>query len=116
MARTNMEGARTRDFIYGPGFRFANAELVPADNYQLTDQHPPLLFMNPAGAIDVLMPTSTAARKGLMFIIVNLSASTITLKTDGDAAFATAISIATATSARVVCTGNATQNLGWRPI
>jgi|SRR5262245_3199467 len=112
--RVNLENVKTRDMRVGSGYIMDSAEFVPTDNYVLTDQHPTLLLMNPAGAIDVLMPTSNAARKGLTFIIVNLSANTITLKTDGDAAFTAAIAIATTQMSIVVCTGSATQALGWR--
>lgn len=114
MARINLEGARVRDIRYGPGFVMQSAEIAPADNYPLPADAPPLLFLNPAGAIDMLMPTSTSARKGLTFIMVNLSGNIITLKTDADAAFTTAIAIAATSSQRVVCTGNPSQVLGWR--
>jgi hypothetical protein len=95
-----------------------SASFVPADNFVLTVDHPPLLFMAPAGAIDVLMPTSNAARQGLKFIIVNTSggANTITLKTDGDAAFTVAMTIAQNAAIQVVCTGSAVQASGWRAV
>lgn len=114
MARTNIEGARTRDILMGAGQQYASAVIVPADNYVVSIEAPPLLFLNPAGAIDILMPTSTVARRGKIFIIVNLSANIITLKTDGDAAFTTAITVAATSSNRVVCTGDTSQVLGWR--
>lgn len=95
-------------------FRLSAVSLIPADNYPLDINSPPLQFYTPAGAIDVLMPTSNAARLGTVFIIVNLSANTITLKTDGDAAFTAAIAIASTQMAVVVCTGSATQAVGWR--
>jgi hypothetical protein len=112
--RTNIEAARFRDCRWGKGQYMESATFVPADNFVLTIDHPPLLFLNPAGAIDVLMPTSNAARQGLRFTIVNLSANTITLKTDGDAAFTAAIAITTGQMTEVVCTGSATQAAGWR--
>lgn len=96
--------------------RFSAAAIIPADNYVLDIDTPPLLLLTPAGAIDILMPTSSDARKGVTFIMVNLSANTITLKTDGDAAFTAAIAIASTQSAIVVCTGSATQVVGWRAI
>lgn len=113
MSRVNLEGLRTRDIRYGPGFQFQSEQLVPATGFVVDPNSPPLLFMNPGGAVNIRMPTSTPARTGLVFIICNISGSTITVQTDGGAAFATAISIATVTAARLVCTGNATQNLGW---
>jgi hypothetical protein len=72
------------------------------------------LFMNPAGAINVLMPTSSAVRRGLFFVIVNLSANIITLQTDGGAGFTTAITVPATGATRVVCTGDTSQVLGWR--
>jgi hypothetical protein len=114
MGRMNIEGARMRDIRIGKGLIMESATFVPADNFVLTVDHPSLLFLNPAGAIDVLMPTSSAARQGLRYTIVNLSANTITLKTDGDAAFTAAIAIASTQMCEVVCTGSATQAAGWR--
>jgi hypothetical protein len=114
MGRMNIEGARMRDIRIGKGLTMESATFVPADNFVLTVDHPSLLFLNPAGAIDVLMPTSSAARQGLRYTIVNLSANTITLKTDGDAAFTAAIAIASTQMCEVVCTGSATQAVGWR--
>lgn len=114
--RNNIEDVKIRGGRHSAGFYLDSVALVPADNYQITVEHPPLLLLTPAGAIDVLMPTSNALRAGLTFIIVNLSANTITLKTDGDAAFAAAIAIASTQTAIVVCTGSATQNVGWRAL
>lgn len=114
MTRVILENNPIFDPVIEKGWRLRAADVIPADNFPLPADGPPLWFMTPAGAVDVLMPTSTAARKGLMFIINNLSANTITLKTDGDAAFTTAIVIATTETAVVFCTGSATQALGWR--
>lgn len=96
------------------GFRLGVAEFVPADNFAIDEDMPTWLILDPAGAVDVLLPESTAARKGLGFFITNISASTITLKSSGDAAFTTAISLATMESTWVFCTGHATAALGWR--
>jgi hypothetical protein len=114
MARINLEGLRARDIRHGPGFVWQSATLVPADNYAVPIDAPPVLFMNPAGAIDVLLPTSNQVRKGTIFIFVNLSGNVITLKTDADAAFTTAITVAATASTRVICTGDSSQALGWR--
>lgn len=114
MSRINMEGMRLRDARIGPGNIMSSQQLVPADNFVVDPNSEPFLFMNPAGAIDILMPTSSLARKGLWFVIVNLSANIITLKTDGDAAFTTAITVGATAAGRVVCTGDTTQALGWR--
>lgn len=114
MSRLNMEDVRFRNCRIGKGRYHESASFVPADNFQLTIDHPPVLFLTPAGAIDILMPTSNAARQGLRFTIINLSANTITLKTDGDAAFTAAIAIASTQMCEVICTGSATQAVGWR--
>lgn len=114
MTRSILENNPIFDPVIEKGFRLRAADIIPADNYVLTVNHPPLLFMTPAGAVDILMPTSSPAIKGLTFIINNVSANTITLKTDGDAAFTTAIVIATTETAWVHCTGSTTQVLGWR--
>lgn len=112
--RTNQEDARQYDPIIEKGWKLRKMSLVPADNFALDINAPPYVELNPAGAIDVLMPTSNAARAGTTFLISNISANTITLKTDGDAAFTTAIVLATMENALVFCTGSATQALGWR--
>lgn len=114
--RSNQEGNRMGDFYIEKGLRLASMEWVPADNALLPADAPPLQIMNPGGAVDILMPESTAARKGLTFMISNVSASTITLKTSADAAFTTAIAIAAGETTIVFCTGSATAALGWRAI
>lgn len=117
MTHRNLLGGNILDHVQiGAGLRFQFVEQVNADNMALDPESPPLIFLNPAGAVDLLMPASTAARKGLTFIICNLSASAITLKTSGDAAFATAIAIAAGVATIVVCTGSSTANLGWRAL
>jgi hypothetical protein len=112
----NMEDVRFRNCRWGKGVYFEAASFVPADNFVLTVDHPPLLFLTPAGAIDILMPTSTLLRQGLTFFVHNLGGATITFKTDGDAAFATAAALATTQNCIMQCTGSTTQNLGWRKI
>lgn len=114
MSRLNMEDVRFRNCRVGKGRYHESATFVPATGFQITVDHPPVLFLNPAGAVNILMPTSNAARQGLRFTIVNLSANTITLQTDGGAAFTAAIAIAATQMAEVICTGNTTQNVGWR--
>jgi hypothetical protein len=112
--RTNLEDNKARDIRLGPGLILESMDLVPADNFPIDAAAPPLIFLNPAGAIDVLMPTSSAARKGLTFIVVNQSANAITFKTDGDAAFTQAIVAAAGQTVILICTGSATQAVGWR--
>lgn len=98
------------------GWRLGWMDWVPADNEVIDPDAPPYLIMRPAGAIDILMPTSSESIKGLMFLMSNASANAITLKTDGDAAFTTAIVLAANETTLVVCTGSSTQAIGWRAI
>jgi hypothetical protein len=113
MSRVNLEGLRTRDIRYGPGFQFQSEIVTPTTGFVVDPNAPPVLMMNPAGAVNVRLPTSTVARQGLIFIFVNISGNVITLQTDGGAAFTTAISVAANAANRVICTGNTTQALGW---
>lgn len=102
-----------RDIRVGRGLVMESATYIPADNWALPLNSPPLLFLNPAGAIDVLLPTSSAAIQGLRFTVVNRGGGSITFKTDGDAAFTAAL-VCTATQAiELICTGSTTQALGW---
>jgi len=112
----NSEDGKVYNPFFQTGFRLLSMEWAPADNFVLDPDAPPLLIMSPAGAIDVLMPTSSADIKGLTFFMVNASANAITLKTDGDAAFTTAIVLAANECTIVFCTGSATQAVGWRAI
>lgn len=112
----NVEGARLSDVYLERGVRLGANSHVPADNHVLSSNSPFLQIMDPAGAIDVLMPVSNAGNRGLAFIIGNISANAITLKTSGDAAFTTAIVIAGGESTLVYCTGHATAALGWRAL
>lgn len=114
MSRINLEGLRARDIRHGPGFQYQSMTITNADNYQLDINAPTLIFLNPAGAVDLLMPDSTALRKGIIFIFVNLSGNVVTLKTSADAAFTTAITVAATSATRVVCTGDTSLVLGWR--
>lgn len=112
--RTNIENARFRDCRWGKGFIMESMTYIPASGFVLPPDAPPLIFLNPAGAVNILMPTSSVTQQGKRFTIVNLSANTITLQTDGGAAFTAAIAIASTQMTEVVCTGSATQALGWR--
>ena len=114
--RNNIEQARGANMRIDQGWFLASANIVPPDNYVLDPASPPFLILNPAGAVGILMPVSTEARKGLTFLMVNVSASTITLKTSAGAGFATAIVLLAGESTLVFCTGDATANLGWRAI
>lgn len=114
MSHVNKFSGLLFNSIIGAGCRFQSAKYVPADNWALPIDSPPLLILTPAGAVDVLMPAVTADMIGKFFIISNDSASAITLKTSGDAAFTTAIVIAAGETTLVFCTGSATAALGWR--
>lgn len=109
----NLFGQKMFDSIFAGGNRFQHMEYIPADNWALPIDSPPLVILNPAGAVDVLLPPA-ANNQGRFFIISNVSASAITLKTSGDAAFTTAIVLAAGESTLIFCTGSATAALGWR--
>jgi hypothetical protein len=109
-----MGGNRLEDVIVVKGLKLQKMSFVPADNAPLNKDMPTYIEMNPAGAVDVLMPAVTADMAGLMFFLSNISSSTITLKTSGDAAFTTAIVLAAGENCWVVCTGSSTAALGWR--
>jgi len=113
MSRVNLEGLRTRDIRYGPGFQFQSEIVTPTTGFVVDPNAPPMLMMNPGGAVNVRLPTSTDLRRGLAFIFVNLSGNVITLQTDGGAGFTTAVTVAANGATRVVCTGNTSQVLGW---
>ena len=116
MSRVNIEGARIADLFVERGFRLNSLDWVPANGEAVGDSAPPFLILNPAGAINLLMPASTALRKGLVFFIANPSGSTVTLQTSGGAGFATAIVLLTIECTIAFCTGHATANLGWRAV
>lgn len=113
MSHINLFGQLLFDAKIVKGLKFEVNEYVPADNWALPVDSPTMLFLNPAGAVDVLMPAA-AGNKGLVFIICNISANAITLKTSGDAAFTTAIVVGANECTMVICTGSATAALGWR--
>jgi hypothetical protein len=118
MSRLNENDARSQDVLICSGLKLGQMDFVPADNTVITKDHPTVLRMTPAGAVDLLMPPSNEQTKGLVFLMVNVGAGgIITLKTSADAAFATAITIAVSGGwALVQCTGSPTANLGWREI
>lgn len=116
MSHVNLFGQRSFDLMIQKGWRLKKMVWIPADNAVFDINFPPYVELNPAGAVDVLMPASTAAIEGMMFLLSNISANTVTLKTSADAAFTTAISIATLENTIVFCTGSATAALGWRAL
>lgn len=111
--RNNLFGQRLFDPKIVKGLKFQVGRYIPADNWAIPLDAPTLLLLTPAGAVDILMPAA-AGNEGLAFIICNESASAITLKSSGDAAFTTAIVLAAGECTLVVCTGSATAALGWR--
>lgn len=116
MGRVNLEDNKLYSPFIRSGLRFGCIEHTAADNFVIDEDSPTVMLIGAAGAIDVLLPEATEARKGLTFIIFNVSASTITVKSSGDAAFTTAISLATLEGTILICTGSATAGIGWRAL
>lgn len=69
--------------------------VLPADNFQITKDMPPVLNFDPDGAKDVLLPAIDAETKNLTFFIKNWAggAEDITVKTSADAALSPSIVI-----------------------
>lgn len=116
MSRQNLSDNKLYDPRIQRGWRLEKQVWIPADNAVFDINFNSYIELDPAGAVDILMPESTAARAGICFLLSNISANTVTLKTNGDAAFTTAISIATLENTLVFCTGSATQAIGWRAL
>jgi hypothetical protein len=89
--RTTLENNDIYDPIIRRGRKYGFADIIPATAFQIDASMPPLLFMTPAGAVNVRLPLATAAMKGLRFTIVNLSAFVITLQTSAGGAFTNAM-------------------------
>ena len=71
MARDLLENAELIDPIIRRGMKYSIHIEAITDNYQLTVNHPTLLFLDPnGGAKDVLLPAE-ASSAGLTFLIVN---------------------------------------------
>lgn len=116
MSRINLDDNRAYGLTLGPKLKFANEQAVQTTGQAIDVGSPPMIFLNPAGAINLLMPPSSgagAAAKGQVFMFVNLSGNVVTLQTSGAAGFATAVTVAANAATRVVCTGSTTANLGW---
>lgn len=113
--RNNHDDALLNRPVIEAGLRLRAMHMVPADNQVMDKGMPPWWVLNPAGNVDILMPAVTPDMDGLMFFITNISANTITLKTAADAAFTTAIVLATMESTWVAADGTAaTQPVAWR--
>lgn len=116
MSRMNLDDNRAYGLTLGPKLKYGNEQAVQTTGQAIDVGSPPMIFLNPAGAINMLLPPSSgagAAAKGQVFILVNLSGNVVTLQTSGGAAFATAVTVAANGATRVVCTGSTTANLGW---
>src|SRR5215475_15118124 len=111
--RANLEDVRSRGQRTDAGYQFGTADWVPATGAVVTNQHPPVLIVNPAGAINMRLPpsnpaTAGAAKKGQVFIFVNRSGNVVTLQDSAGVGFTTAITVAANAATRVVCTGDTT--------
>ncbi len=115
MSRVASEDSRTQDEFLVSGWKMGRMATIPANNFVVSKDMPPVLDFTPAGAINVLMPPSNDQTRGLCFLIKNTGAGgIITLQTSAGAAFATAITIAVSNGwVLVQCTGSPTANLGW---
>jgi hypothetical protein len=69
--------------------------VLPADNFQITKDMPPILNFDPDGAKDVLLPAISEETKNLVFFIRNWAggAEDITVKTSADAALTASVVI-----------------------
>lgn len=114
--RSTLEDNRSRDVRISRGWRLEKAVWIPADNAVFDINFPPYIELNPAGAVDILMPAGAVANAGLMFFLSNISANTVTLKTTADNAFTTAIVLLTLENTIVFCTGSTTEALAWRAL
>lgn len=116
MSRINLEDQRARGQRQDAGWAFGTVDFVPITAAVVDPNSPPMLIVNPAGAINMRLPPSSgvgAAKKGQVFIFVNRSGNVVTLQTSAGAGFTTAITVAANASTRVVCTGDTTAGTGW---
>lgn len=116
MARQRLDDPRIWNPRHVRGFRFEKLVLVPADNHVWDINYPPYVELNPGGAVDILLPAGAAANAGIMFLVSNISASTVTFKSSGDAAFTTAIILLTLENTIIFCTGSETAAISWRAL
>ena len=89
---------------------------LAADNYALSADDPPVIYIDPAAAArDVLLPAISEATRGLTFFIFNQSDATggedITLKTSADGAISPSPVIAVGEGAIVTNNG-----IAWRAL
>lgn len=114
MSRNRFDDPRMWNPRIVRGFRLEKITIVAADNHVFSIDYPPYVELNPAGAIDVLMPAGAVANAGICFLISNISGSTITIKSSTDVAFTTTIVLLTIENTIVFCTGSTTEALAWR--
>jgi hypothetical protein len=118
MSRINLDDNRTWGLQLGPRTVLQTEQGVQITADVVSADSPPAIFLNPAGAINMRLPpanpaTAGAARKGQIFVFVNLSANVVTLQTTAGAGFTTAVTVAANAATRVICTGNTSEVLGW---
>lgn len=114
--RVNLDDVIVRGFTLESGLKLKSAVIAAVDQQQLDLNMPPLLFLNPAGAVSVRMPASTVANAGSMFYLVNVSAAAVTVVNSAGTGFTTAIVLAAGESTIVVSTGSPNALLGWRAL
>jgi hypothetical protein len=108
--RQGVTGGPLDNVMIMKGLRLAVLTLVlPADNYQITKDHPPVLNIDPDGAKDVLLPAISEETKGLTFFIRNWAggAEDITVKTSADAALTASVVISQNEMAMITNDGTA---------
>lgn len=116
MSRNRFDDPRMWNPRVVRGFRLEKMTLVNADNALFDINYPPYVELNPAGAVDLLMPAGAAANAGICFLLSNISGSTITVKSSTDVAFTTTIILLTIENTIVFCTGSTTEALAWRAL
>lgn len=114
--RSQLENNRILDPLFERGVQLVKMTWVPADNAVFDINFPPYVELNPAGAVDVLLPAGAAGNAGKMWLLSNISASTVTFKTVADNAFTTAIVLATLENTILFCTGSTTEAIAWRAL
>ena len=93
MSRQNSEDAEFWRPLIKQGMKFASQTIVlAADNYAIDIDQPPVLWIDPAGSKDVLLPLATTA-KFLFFVIINTAdaAENLTVKDVAEAGTITVI-------------------------
>jgi hypothetical protein len=118
MSRINLDDNKTWGLRLGARTVFESEQGVQVTADVVSADSPPVIMLSPAGAINMKLPpsnpaTAGAARKGQIFIFVNLSGNIVTLQNTAGAAFTTAVTVAANGATRVICTGNTTEALGW---